>query len=678
MARLASEQVEPGAVLTYDMGDRPIHRRRPFRAEAASRSGDTLVRRGRPAWAAVALALVAAGTLGRASAGAPSAPHPPANAPADAVAGRALVRFRAGTPASVQQLAHARAGAAVVRTIGGAYQLVSFPAQLPLSSVLASYANDPAVTVAEPDYVARVALTPSDPCSSNCSGATQYSLALTNALNGWSVFPGKTYDAAAKSAITPVTIAVLDTKIDQTNPDFANAGSSSTDAAHGGQIDAADGRDWIPPSQQTGSAAYHGTYVAGIAAAATGNGRDVAAIGYAARVMPLTVVGGNGTADAAALADGIVYAWQHGARVINLSLGLVSDSQAVHDAIIRVTTGANPALVVAAAGNNTGNAPFYPGSYRESMAVAGTGATDGRASCSNYNGNVSVSAPAEKVLSLAPMPSEMAAAPCGTSAATPQVSALAALLFAQNAARTPAEVRRIIETTADDLGPGGRDDYFGNGRINVERALRYGDGSPVATLPRATMPPASGGPSTITAVATSPRGIRGAEVRIDSPAATPLALSAADGAFGGITESLRGTVTVPASMPAGAHVIYVRAFDGTTWGPATTGVLLIDRTAPSLTGLAASNAVRAAGQPASVTFTSVDNLSPVIAYAIVVTSAVDGHVVFQDVRQWVGGGQQRYDWLPGADVLPGRYTVKVIVGDPAGNHGQTLTTTNVA
>lgn len=632
-----------------------------------------------PFRATILLAIVASAALGRAEAGAPPAiaavSAPAASVPSDAesVPGQALVRFRPDTPAAVRSALHARAGVRVARRVAGGYDLVAFDDGVPLSGVLAAYRNTPSVAVAEPNHLARIALTPGDPCASGCSGVSQYGLGLVNAANGWGVFPGRTYDAAAKRALSPVTVAVLDTKIDRTNPDFANVGSASTDDADGGQLDLAGARDWVPASKQTGSAAYHGTYVAGIAAAATGNGRDVAAIGFAARVLPLTVVDGNGLADAAALADAIVYAWQRGARVINLSLGLVADSQAVRDAIVRVTAGSAPSLVVAAAGNNTGSAPFYPGSYPQVMSVSGTGSADNRASCSNYNANVSVSAPAEKVLSLAPMPSELAAAACGTSAATPHVSGLAALLFAQDPARTPAQVRKIIESSADDLGAAGRDQYFGFGRINVERALRYGDGSPVTSLARATVPPASGGPSTVTALAASSRGVRAAEIRFGSPTAPPVAMTAADGAWGGAAEALRGTITIPAGTPVGPHPFYVRAYDGTAWGASTTGVIIVDRTAPSLTNVAASNGVRATAQPVSVTFTTWDAVSPVVAYAVQIFSAPDHRLVFQDVRQWVGTGSLRYDWRPSGEVLPGRYDIKLIVADQAGNQTQTLT-----
>lgn len=624
---------------------------------------------------AMALMIAILGTIAQARASVPKTQSAP-----DVVPGQLLVRFEPGTPAVLQQGAHTRVGARVVRQIRATgYQLVAFPQELGLDVALASYHADPSVAVAEPNYVARLALTPNDPCFNGpCAGsARQWSLLNTNAPNGWGVAPAGFFSASSKLATDPVTIAVLDTKIDAAHPDFVNSGGS-TDAASGGQLDLAGGRDWIPASRQAGSALYHGTYVAGIAAAATGNGRGVAGVGYSARILPLTVVDGSGRADAASLADAIVYAWQRGARVINLSLGLTADSQAVHDAIVRVAAGDKPALVVAAAGNNTGSAPFYPGSYREAMSVSGTSPSDTRAFCSNYNSNVSVSAPAERVVSLAPMPGEHTTAPCGTSAATPQVSGLAALLFAQDSARTPAAVRRIIERSADDLGSTGRDDSFGWGRINIERALRLGDGTPATTLARATIPLATGGSSAIGALAIGARGIFRAELRFDSPSASPVGLSTADGSFGGTSEVLRGSIAIPASLPAGPHPFWVRSFDGIAWGPSTVGVVIVDRTPPTIVNVAATNGVRAAKQPVSVSFTASDAASQVLTYGIqVFATGTTRKLVFQDLRTGVAPGGQRYEWFPGTGALPGHYELVVIVADQAGNRAVALVGTIV-
>lgn len=586
-----------------------------------------------------------------------------------------LVRFKEGTPSTVRAAAHARAGADLLRRIGViGYDLVRVPAGA-TDAVLAGYRADPAVAVAEPNHPGRIALSPADACHAGpCQGlAGQWHLELTNTAFGWDAYPGRTFTAAEKAALSPVTIAVLDTKIDTAHPDFVNAGGSSADAAAGGQLQMQGARDWIPASRWSGSAAYHGTFVAGLAAAAAGNGRGVAGTGYAAKILPLTVIDGAGNTDAATLADAIVYAWKQGARIINLSLGIAGDSQAVHDAIRTVTRGssANPAsLVVAAAGNNTGSAAFYPGSYPEVMSVSGTDASDRRATCSNYNGNVSVSAPADRLVGLTVNGGTLQA-PCGTSAAAPQVSGLAAMLLMQNDARTPAQVRALIERNTDDLGASGRDDTFGHGRINIERALRAGDG-PVTTGPRATVAGA-GGTTTITAMATSATPIRGARVVFDDPSAEPVAVTAADGAFGGTTESLRLAYRLPAGSSAGAHPFWISAWDGATWGPAATGVVVVDGRAPSISGVTTSNAVRAAGQPLTVTFNIADDYSSTFTYGIEYRSKATGAIVHREVVGDVAAGKQTRTWMPSLNVPGGPFTVKIGVADQAGNAATTET-----
>jgi subtilisin family serine protease len=490
---------------------------------------------------------------------------------------------------------------------------------------------------------------------------------MTNTPFGWDAFPGTTFTQADKRTFEPVTIAVLDTKIDASHPDWVNAGGSSPDAADGGQLVLDDARDWVPQSHQSGAALYHGTFVAGLAAAAA-NGADTVGVGFAARVLPLTVVDGSGMTNAADLADAIVYAWSHGARIINLSLGIVGDSAAVRAAIQTVSAGtaSRPAsLVVAAAGNNTGSTPFYPGSYPGSMSVAGTDADDRPAPCSNHNENVSVSAPADRLVGLAPMPGRMMRAVCGTSAATPQVSGLAALLFAQDPSRTPAQVRRIIERSADDLGAPGRDDRFGHGRINVERALRT-DG-PVSTGAAGTVVPGSGGTTTISAVATSPRGVRAAQVIFDRPDATPIPMKADDGSFGGTTETLRASVPVPAGTAAGPHTIWVRAFDGETWGATTVGVVAVDARAPTISGAAVTGGPRLTGEPIRVSFTVSDDYSTTFAHGIEIRSTATNAVAHRAINEQTSGGGQVYEWLPGLDVPGGHYTVKIAVADRAGN-----------
>lgn len=615
----------------------------------------------------------------------PSSEVPAARSPdgpaaaADAVPGQLLVAFRPGTRAPERDAAHERVGGRLLRSLPvGEYDLVSLPERLDLERAIEAYAGMPAVARAEPNYRVRLALFPNDPCFlGTCAGvAGQWNLQAINAPLGWDAVPGTTYSAAEKRALAPVKVAVVDTRIDFSHPDFANVGGD-TDASNGGQLRIADARNWVLSARESGNAAYHGTYVAGILAAATGNGADLASVGYRAEVIPLAVVDGTGLSDAASLAEAIRYAWERGARVINLSLGLLADSDVVHTAIIDVTSGANPALVVAAAGNNTQAEPFYPGSYEEVMSVSAFSANERLAACSNYNDNVSVSAPGDGVVSLAPMPERLRKGACGTSSAAPHVSGLAALLFAQDPARTAEQVRGIIERTADDdAAKPGWDRYFGWGRINVDRALREGIGPRTSDV-AATIPPREEGRSTISAVARGPAPITAAEAYLDRAGdpATRIALAPADGAWGGAAEALTGTIAVPATMAAGPHRLFVRAFDG-SWGAAATGVLLVDRGKPHIVNLRAGNVIRALGRSSAISFTITDDYSTLFDYRVQVLRA-DGQIVWEEAVPGVRLGLQQTEWVPEPGDLPGVYRAEVEVVDQAGNRNRASAATVV-
>jgi hypothetical protein len=177
----------------------------------------------------------------------------------------------------------------------------------------------------------------------------------------------------------------------------------------------------------------------------------------------------------------------------------------------------------------------------------------------------------------------------------------------------------------------------------------------------------------VTATASGARGIVRAELHLDSPSSPAIPVAAADGAWGGTTEALRGTVSVPSTTAAGAHPFWIRAFDGSTWGASSVGAIVVDRTPPSLVNLAATNGVRATSQPVVVSFVSTDAVSPVISYSIqVFADSTTKQLVFQDLRSRVGTGSQQYAWTPDSSVLPGHYQVKIVVADEAGNTSAAL------
>lgn len=220
-------------------------------------------------------------------------------------------------------------------------------------------------------------------------------LADTNALTwsgttvtggGWNTFPGKWYTAANKNRNAPL-IAIIDTGCDMDHPDFANQGSTNTDSASGGQLVKSLSRQFLDgdvldpsigdPTDTNG----HGTHVAGLAVASGNNtsnflgGHSTIGTGYNSRAMILRVFDEYGVGSDMDAANAIFYAVDHGADIINLSLGTTNYSQIFQDA---VTYAWQSGALVIAAGNENGSGggnlgPIYPAACSGALAVSANG-----------------------------------------------------------------------------------------------------------------------------------------------------------------------------------------------------------------------------------------------------------------------------------------------------------------
>ena len=281
-----------------------------------------------------------------------------------------------------------------------------------------------------------------------------------------------------------VIVALIDTGIDRNHPDikdhlWTDAGEvpdDNIDNDNDGLVDDVHGWNFWDATKDTlekrgdaqTSIAGHGTFIAGL----------IALIAPDAKIMPIRAFSPEGLSDAFSVAQGIKYAVDHGARVINLSFGSTEDSPVMHDAVAYAQQ--RGVLLVAAAGNeNKGSdiAPQFPANWNlEVMSVAAIDSNNRKAGFSNYGSTVSVSAPGVNLISLYP---EANNAPdyatwSGTSFAAPLASAGAALILEADSRR---DARTAIETTAtgiDDSNPGlaGK---LGRGRIDPLRALQSFD-----------------------------------------------------------------------------------------------------------------------------------------------------------------------------------------------------------
>ncbi|MFI9806946.1 type VII secretion-associated serine protease mycosin [Streptomyces sp. NPDC052301] len=270
-----------------------------------------------------------------------------------------------------------------------------------------------------------------------------------------------------------VTVAVLDTGVEADHPDLA-----------GNVLPA---QDMIGFGAQPGDRTWarHGTAMAGIIAGhghGPGDAAGVMGVAPEAKILPVRVILEDGdpartkarTTRGNALADGIRWAADHGADVINLSLG--DDSNSAHpepseDEAVQYAL-KKGVVVVASAGNGgeKGDHISYPAAYPGVIAATAVDKYGTRASFSTRRWYAAVSAPGVNVVIADPDHKYYEG--WGTSAASAFVSGVAALVEAAHPGLPPAQVKKLLEDTADDPPAGGRDDSRGFGMIDPAAALQ--------------------------------------------------------------------------------------------------------------------------------------------------------------------------------------------------------------
>ena len=372
---------------------------------------------------------------------------------------RLLVKFAPAATAADRSAAVGAVDGTAVQSIPDIGVHVVVVPSATAAAALARLKHSPSVEFAEPDATAEAADVPDDP-----SFSLQWGMTKIKAPDAWTTTKGS----------PSVKVAVLDTGVSLSHPDLQgkvvatrNFSSSST------------------PDDVNG----HGSHVAGIAAAATNNGVGVAGVGYSVDIMDVKVLGDSGSGLYSDMISGITWAADNGANVINLSLGGTMASSALESAVNYAWS--KGVVVVAAAGNSASSAPFYPAYYANVMAVAATTDLDKLASFSDYGDWVDVAAPGISIYSTIPGGYGYMS---GTSMASPFVSGLAALLFAQ-ATDTNGngllndEVRSRIQSTADNIGLSS----IGSGRINAYRAVTGASPAPPSSPPANTSLPAVSG-----------------------------------------------------------------------------------------------------------------------------------------------------------------------------------------
>jgi subtilisin family serine protease len=281
----------------------------------------------------------------------------------------------------------------------------------------------------------------------------EWSAVATHAPAAWDLTTGS----------PSVVVAVVDTGVDPSQPDLQGRVLAGYDFV-GDDADALDDNG-------------HGTAVAGVVAAQGDNGIGVAGFCWQCRIVPVKVLGSDGSGFNSAVAAGILWSVDHGAKVVNTSLGSVADDLVV--AAAAQYAEAHGVLVVAAAGNDGSATLEYPAALPGVLSVGASDPNDQAYSFSNRG--AAVAAPGENVTTGT---QGTYVSFLGTSSATPVVSGIAALALSAAPDATPAAITQALESTAvpsDGAVYGRVDAYAAVHQLAPELGAQVGSPAPAET-----------------------------------------------------------------------------------------------------------------------------------------------------------------------------------------------------
>jgi subtilisin family serine protease len=349
---------------------------------------------------------------------------------------------------------------------------IDFAQSVNLPKLLSLLRQQPQVVYAEPVYFRQISYAPND-----TDIIRQQYLNTIKAREAWDVTRGD----------TTVVIGIVDTGVEWQHPDLAaniwrnhdEIPNNGIDDDQNGYVDDVRGWDFgglngTADNDPREDFPAHGTHVAGIASAVTDNGIGVAGVGFKTKIMPVKtsrndVRAPNGSPFILYGYQGIVYAAENGANIINCSWGGPGASQLEQEVIDYATE--LGALVVAAAGNSSSDRLFFPAGYRNVLAVANTSIDDRRNSNSNYGFWVDVSAPGTGIYNTWQPGTYISIS--GTSMSSPLAAGIAALVKSIHPDWPPAAIAeqvRLSGDNIDNLNPG-FSRQLGYGRVNAQRAV---------------------------------------------------------------------------------------------------------------------------------------------------------------------------------------------------------------
>ena len=428
------------------------------------------------------------------------------------VDGDVLVRFRPGTPISAVSGSLDAVGGTIVSRISGIHVYRVALDNASVFTAIDALSRNADVEFAEPNGMRQLAgITPND-----ASYPQQQSYLQAIGLeDAWAAFDldGDGSLSTTEALSGDVVLAIVDSGVDGSHPDLAGniwtntpefTGVEGVDDDGNGKIDDTFGWDFYDWDGDASDINGHGTHVAGIAAAMTGNGIGIAGVSWQSRIMPLKVGGSADSFPVDASSEAIIYAADQGADVINMSFGgFTSGASAFTERLAVSYAAAQGAILVAASGNedlDTSGRRYFPANLGNTISV---GASDGfaRAWFSNYGADLDLVAPGVGILST--VIGGDYEAWNGTSMATPVVAGIAAMLRGLDPVLTSDGIRSILHSTADKIGPlpydaSGRNDEFGYGRVNAAKAVAELIDTPVVAVDTASVVEPDVGAITVT------------------------------------------------------------------------------------------------------------------------------------------------------------------------------------
>ncbi len=328
-----------------------------------------------------------------------------------------------------------------------------------VDSLISGLEKNKDVVYAEKAPLFRILYTPNDP-EFNSAISKRWYLSVIKAQQAWDVQKGN----------PDIKVAILDNGIDIRHPDLSSKIVAMTDLANNDS-------DPTPPKKT--EEWTHGTHVSGLAGAATDNGIGIASIGFNISLMAVKISRDSTNGKTMSFGyQGIIWAADHGANVINMSWGGPGYYQTGQNVVNYAYN--KGCVLVGAAGNDGNTSVLYPADYRHVIAVASTNADDTKSSFSQYGKAIDVCAPGGQnvfgtagIFSTVYLSTSSYGYMQGTSMATPIVSGLAGLMLSEDSTLTPEKLEAIMKATSDNIDAmnPGFIGLLGAGRINAFKAI---------------------------------------------------------------------------------------------------------------------------------------------------------------------------------------------------------------